>query len=188
MFKIWEEIGIIVFVGLSYNKYLVKFVFDLYKFDGFLIIGKEEMFYVFEYMFVIKIFGVGKVFYKKLLVDGIFIIGDLWKWDFKVFVKFYGEIGICLYNLLWGCDICIIKLICVVKSILIEIIFSVDEVDFSCFLVILWNNCECLFKCVKEVGKVGNIFILKLKIIKFWFLIWSVMFYVFINLVFEFFE
>lgn len=56
-----DELGIIGFIGFSYNKFLVKVVFDLDKLCGFLVIGVVEIVLFLSDKLVCFIWGIGLV-------------------------------------------------------------------------------------------------------------------------------
>ena len=85
--------GITVTVGLSHNKFLAKLASGLNKPHGFTVIGVEETIPFLAKQEVSRIWGVGKVFQRRLEKDGITTIAQLQEYDGTELVRRYGEIG-----------------------------------------------------------------------------------------------
>ena len=103
--KIYDELGITVSIGLSYNKFLAKVASDLNKPKGFSLIGEKEARQFLSERPIGIIMGVGKRLQTKLKKDGIVKIKDLQKKDASVLVDKYGKIGQQLATFSQGIDL-----------------------------------------------------------------------------------
>lgn len=75
--QVHSELGLIISVGISYNKFLAKLATDLDKPDGLLIITAEEAVDLLKPLPVSKIWGVGQKTEQSLNRLGIKTIGDI---------------------------------------------------------------------------------------------------------------
>ncbi|HHS82943.1 MAG TPA: DNA polymerase IV, partial [Devosia sp.] len=79
--KVEQELGLTVSIGLSHNKFLAKIASDLDKPRGMALIGRKETRAFLASRPISIIYGVGKVFAKKLRDDGFSTIGQLQNHD-----------------------------------------------------------------------------------------------------------
>ena len=75
--QVYSELGLIISVGISYNKFLAKLATDLDKPDGLLIITAQEAVELLKPLPVSKIWGVGQKTEQSLNRLGIKTIGDI---------------------------------------------------------------------------------------------------------------
>ena len=102
--KIEDKHGITVSIGLSYNKFLAKLSSGLNKPRGFTLVGRNEAVSFLSKQPVSRIWGVGKVFQRKLEHHGITNIGQLQQMNEEDLVGRYGKMGHRMAHLAHGRD------------------------------------------------------------------------------------
>ncbi|WP_422375976.1 DNA polymerase IV [Roseibium sp.] len=157
------EIGISASVGLAPNKFLAKLASDLEKPRGFSVIGAAEAESVLAVMPVGRIWGVGKVFQKKLEKDGIRTIGQLQEMDAADLARRYGSIGLRLARLSHGDDSRDVTPQRGAKSVSSETTFRTDISSFETLRPILRNLSEKVSARLKKSELSGRGVTLKLK-------------------------
>lgn len=158
-----SDIGISASVGLAPNKFLAKLASDLEKPRGFSVIGAAEAEDVLAAMPVGRIWGVGKVFQKKLEKDGIKTIGQLQTMDAADLARRYGSIGLRLATLSHGDDSRSVKPSRGAKSISTETTFRTDISSLDTLRPILRNLSEKVSARLKKSDLSGRGITLKLK-------------------------
>ena len=166
-FKIEQETGITISVGLSYIKFLAKLASDLDKPRGFSIIGEKETLSMLAALPVSKIWGVGAVTQKKLSRAGIHKIGQLQQMKEAILRRDYGETGDRLYRLSRGLDDRSVHRPAKAKSISAETTFENDISSLDTLITQLWPLCEKVSGRMKKAGLAGRVITLKLKTSKF---------------------
>ncbi len=161
--KIEQQVGISVSIGLSHNKFLAKMASDLDKPRGFSIVGVKETVSFLAPKPINNIFGVGKVFSKKLKKDGFLTIGQLQKHPRQDLIMRYGEMGASLARLSHGEDDRIVKIGREAKSVSTEITFSSDISEYKILSTKLLELCENLSNSLKKKQLIGDTITLKLK-------------------------
>lgn len=161
--EIEEDIGISASVGLAPNKFLAKLASDLEKPRGFSVIGAAEAKSVLAGMPVGRIWGVGKVFQKKLEKDGIRTIGQLQTMDSADLARKYGSIGLRLAHLSQGDDSRLVKPQRGAKSVSTETTFRTDISSFETLRPILRDLSEKVSARLKKSDLSGRGITLKLK-------------------------
>ena len=164
---IQAEHGITVTVGLSHNKFLAKIASGLNKPHGFTVIGREETVSFLAELPVSRIWGVGKVFQKRLQRDGITRIGQLQGYDETELAQRYGEIGARLARLSHGRDSRKVVPGSGRKSLSSETTFGEDITDVDKLKRILWRQTEKVSAGVKKEDIGGRTVTLKLKTARF---------------------
>ena len=159
--------GITVTVGLSHNKFLAKMASGLNKPHGFTVIGVEETIPFLAKQEVSRIWGVGKVFQRRLEKDGITTIAQLQEYDGTELVRRYGEIGGRLARLSRGEDSRKVTPGGGRKSFSSETTFREDLSDPDKLKRILWWQAEKVSAGVKKEGIGGRTITLKLKTSRF---------------------
>jgi DNA polymerase-4 len=159
--------GITVTVGLSHNKFLAKLASGLNKPHGFTAIGVEETIPFLAKQPVSRIWGVGKVFQRRLEKDGITTIAQLQEYDGTELVRRYGEIGGRLARLSRGNDSRKVTPGGGRKSLSSEITFREDLSNPDKLKRILWRQAEKVSAGVKKEGIGGRTITLKLKTSRF---------------------
>ncbi|GAA0782479.1 DNA polymerase IV [Roseibium denhamense] len=165
--EIEADIGISASVGLAPNKFLAKLASDLEKPRGFSVIGAEEAKSVLSDMPVGRIWGVGKVFQKKLEKDGIRTIGHLQAMEAADLARRYGTIGLRLAKLSHGDDDRIVKPSRETKSVSNETTFRTDISEFAVLKPILRDLSEKVSLRLKKSNLCGRGITLKLKTAEF---------------------
>lgn len=161
------EHGITVTVGLSHNKFLAKLASGLNKPHGFTVIGRGETVSFLSDLPVSRIWGVGKVFQRRLERDGITRIGQLQSYDETELSRRYGEIGSRLARLSHGRDNRKVVPGSGRKSLSSETTFGADIADPGQLKRILWRQTEKVSAGVKKEEIGGRTITLKLKTAKF---------------------
>jgi len=162
-YRIEQEIGVTVSVGLSYNKFLAKVASDLQKPRGFAIIGKADALEFLETKPVEIIWGVGKSLKKRLNSDGLLTVGDLRRFTALDLVRRYGSIGQRLHSFAHGEDSRSVTPERETKSVSAETTLSVDVADVKHILDILWPLCERVAARMEKSTITGRTAVLKLK-------------------------
>lgn len=161
--EVEADIGISASVGLAPNKFLAKLASDLDKPRGFSIIGRAEAESFLEDKPVSMIWGVGKVFQKKLESDGIRTIGQLRTIDAADLARRYGTMGLRLSKLSRGDDHRSVKPERETKSVSNETTFNTDIASFDRLRAILLELSEKVSDRLKSQDFAGRTVTLKLK-------------------------
>jgi DNA polymerase-4 len=166
-YRIEEEIGVTVTVGLSHNKFLAKIASDLDKPRGFSIVGLEETLAFLDRLPVSKLWGVGKALQRKLHADGFNEIGNLRTCSEDFLVKRYGSIGTRLHRFSTGNDNRRVNPERTRKSISSESTFSDDIRSSQDLIKRLWPLSEKVAARTKTAELSGRVITVKLKTDKF---------------------
>jgi DNA polymerase IV len=161
------EHGITVSIGLSHNKFLAKLSSDLNKPSGYTVIGRRETVSFLKTQPVSRIWGVGKVFQRRLERDGITLIGQLQQLGEDDLSRRYGEIGARMSRLSHGRDSRKVVPGASRKSLSSETTFADDISDFPGLSRILWRQVEKVSAGVKKEEIGGRTVTLKLKTARF---------------------
>ncbi len=161
--KVEQELGLTVSIGLSHNKFLAKIASDLDKPRGMALIGRKETRAFLAPRPISIIYGVGKVFAKKLRDDGFSTIGQLQNHDPDDLARRYGELGMRLAQLARGEDRRRLSVSRPAKSISSETTFNTDLRDFETLSTHLLALCEKVSLRMKQQRFVGHTVTLKLK-------------------------
>lgn len=159
--------GITVSIGLSHNKFLAKLSSGLNKPRGFTVIGSAETVSFLSRQPVSRIWGVGKVFQRKLERDGITMIGQLQQISEEDLTRRYGEIGTRMARLSHGRDNRRVVPGSGRKSLSSETTFADDITDPAHLSRILWRQAEKVSAGVKKENIGGRTVTLKLKTARF---------------------
>lgn len=165
--EITAEHGITVSIGLSHNKFLAKLSSGLNKPSGFTVIGRQETESFLKTQPVSRIWGVGKVFQRRLERDGITLIGQLQTLSEAELTGRYGEIGGRLARLSHGRDNRDVVPGAGRKSLSSETTFADDISDIAGLGRILWRQAEKVSAGVKKEEIGGRTVTLKLKTARF---------------------
>lgn len=161
--RIFEDVGVTVSVGLSYNKFLAKTASDLDKPNGFAILGRAEAQDFLKDKPVEFIFGVGPAFVRTLKKSSILTIADVRKRSDSQMMKAFGESGLRLARLARAEDHRPVKVESTRKSISTEITFNTDISDETELTDRLWQVCEKTADRCKAKDMAGYVVTLKLK-------------------------
>lgn len=99
-----KRLGLIISVGISYNKFLAKLASGWDKPDGLKEIKEGEVRKLLEPLKLDKIFGLGKQSIKKLNNIGIYKVKDLYALDREFFIDYFGKNGSDIYDRIRGID------------------------------------------------------------------------------------
>lgn len=167
MHEIEDRHGITVSIGLSHNKFLAKLSSGLNKPRGFTVIGRAETVSFLGKQPVSRIWGVGKVFQRKLERDGVTMIGQLQQISEEDLTRRYGEIGTRMARLSYGRDNRSVIPGSGRKSLSSETTFADDITDPARLSRILWRQAEKVSAGVKKEDIGGRTVTLKLKTARF---------------------
>ena len=165
--EIEDRHRITVSIGLSHNKFLAKLSSGLNKPRGFTVIGRAETVAFLSKQPVSRIWGVGKVFQRKLERDGITMIGQLQQMSTEDLTRRYGEIGGRMARLAHGRDTRKVVPGSGRKSLSSETTFADDISDPKRLSRILWRQAEKVSAGIKKEGIGGRTVTLKLKTARF---------------------
>ena len=102
--RVFQEVGLTLSIGISYNKFLAKLASDWNKPNGIKIITKEMIPDILRPLPVSKIYGLGEKSVKKLNNMGMFKVDDLYELPKEFFIEYFGKYGIDIYERIRGID------------------------------------------------------------------------------------
>lgn len=102
--RVYNEVGLTLSIGISYNKFLAKLASDWNKPNGIMIITKEMIPDILKPLPISKIYGLGQKSVKRLNNMGLFKIEDLYVHPREFFIEYFGKYGIDIYNRIRGID------------------------------------------------------------------------------------
>lgn len=102
--RVFNEVGLTLSIGISYNKFLAKLASDWNKPNGIMLITKEMVPDILKPLPISKIYGLGQKSVKKLNNMGFFKIGDLYSQPKEFFLEYFGKYGIDIYDRIRGID------------------------------------------------------------------------------------
>lgn len=126
---VFEETGLTMSVGISYNKFLAKLASDWNKPAGIKIIRADMVPDILKPLSIKNVHGLGPKSCKKLRDVGIYNIEDLLETSKEFLVEFLGKSGIEVYDRIRGIDNREITTTRVRKSLGIERTFMKDTKD-----------------------------------------------------------
>jgi DNA polymerase-4 len=101
---VFNETGLVVSAGVSYNKFLAKMASDQDKPDGLFVIQPEEGEKFIEKLDIKRFYGVGKVTANKMNELGIFKGKDLLRFTERELINYFGKSGSFLFKIARGED------------------------------------------------------------------------------------
>ena len=161
--RIYEEVGVTVSVGLSYNKFLAKTASDLDKPHGFAVLGRADAQDFLRDKPVEFIYGIGPSFAKKLNAKGIHTIADVRRVGDKTMAARFGDIGLHLSRLSRAEDNRRVSPGRARKSVSSETTFNSDISDIETLKDQLWVICQRTSDRAKGHDIAGRVVTLKLK-------------------------
>ncbi|MGB0906550.1 MAG: DNA polymerase IV [Maricaulaceae bacterium] len=161
--RIFDEVGVTVSVGLSYNKFLAKTASDLDKPNGFAVLGQSDALDFLADKPVGFIYGIGPAFAKKLGQHGIRTIADVRKVGDKTMAKKFGDLGLHLSRLSRAEDRRRVNPTSKRKSVSAETTFHTDISDIETLKDRLWLICQKSSDRAKAKDIAGRVVTLKLK-------------------------
>ncbi|MDO5715713.1 MAG: DNA polymerase IV [Tissierellia bacterium] len=102
--EVYQETGLTVSAGLSYNKFLAKLASDWNKPHGFKEIKRNEIPHILWPLPIRKVHGIGHRSEEKLKNLGIETVGDLYQLSEEFLVELFGRGGEELYQRIRGVD------------------------------------------------------------------------------------
>ena len=102
--RVFQEVGLTLSIGISYNKFLAKLASDWNKPNGIKIITKEMIPDILRPLPVSKIYGLGEKSVEKLNNMGMFKVDDLYELPKEFFIEYLGKYGIDIYERIRGID------------------------------------------------------------------------------------
>ena len=161
--RIWDDVGVSVSVGLSFNKFLAKTASDLDKPSGFAVIGRAEAQDFLASKPVDFIFGIGPGFANRLRAAGLHTIADVRRWSDAQLAERFGDHGLRLARLSRAEDSRPVRPERERKSVSAETTFSEDISDLDALKDKLWFACARASTRAKAKGVGGRVVTLKLK-------------------------
>ena len=102
--RVFEEVGLTLSIGISYNKFLAKLASDWNKPNGIMIITENMIPDILKPLPISKIYGLGEKSVRKLNNMGMFKIEDLYELSREFFIEYFGKYGIDIYERIRGID------------------------------------------------------------------------------------
>lgn len=161
--RILAEIGLIVSVGISYNKFLAKLGSDLGKPDGFTVIPEEDATRILAPLPVQRLWGVGPKTGNQLRKLGYQTIGDIQNIPLTTIERQLGNAGRQLWMLAHGCDDRPIETERQRQSIGRETTFPEDILDRSILEQVLYQFADELAFLLRRAGQKASTVTVKLR-------------------------
>ena len=158
--RIWNEIGLTVSMGISWNKIFAKLGSDMVKPSGFTHITKSNYKTLAWDLDVQDLLFVGKSTQAKLLRMGILTIGDLARYDRERLIKRLGVQGETLWVFANGLDESDVKDISFsrqAKSVGNSITTKKDIVTSEDALIVYRRLCESVASRLRDAELVGSV-------------------------------
>ncbi|MEN8078197.1 DNA polymerase IV [Clostridioides difficile] len=102
--RVFEEVGLTLSIGISYNKFLAKLASDWNKPNGIMVITKNMIPDILRPLPISKIYGLGEKSVRKLNNMGMFKIDDLYDLPKEFFIEYFGKYGLEIYERIRGID------------------------------------------------------------------------------------
>ena len=102
--RVFQEVGLTLSIGISYNKFLAKLASDWNKPNGIKVITKDMIPDILRPLPISKIYGLGEKSVKRLNNMGMFKVDDLYELPKDFFVEYFGKYGIDIYERIRGVD------------------------------------------------------------------------------------
>lgn len=162
-FLVKKKFGLIISVGISYNKFLAKLASGWDKPDGLKEIKEGEVRTLLESLKLNKIFGLGKQSIKKLNNIGIYKVKDLYALDKEFFIDYFGKNGSNIYHRIRGIDNREVVITRERKSIGKEITLKLDTRDKCILKFHLKKFSNDIYNNLKKQKVEGRTLTLKIK-------------------------
>ncbi len=161
--KVYQETGLTLSIGISYNKFLAKLASDWNKPQGVMIITKDMMPEILLPLPVGKVAGIGKKTERRLHNMGIYSVADLMGISLETLIYHFGKQGNVMYDRIRGIDLRKVETSRVRKSLGIERTYEKDLTDRKQMKGILKDYCEELEIDLRRHHFVGKTVSLKIK-------------------------
>lgn len=129
--RVYEELGLTLSIGLSYNKFLAKLASDWNKPRGFKYISRDMLPEILAPLRVGKVHGIGPKSQARLNNIGIYTVADLLTLEEDFLVNLFGKSGSEIYNRIRGIDPRPVNIYRERKSLGIERTFSEATDDLA---------------------------------------------------------
>jgi impB/mucB/samB family./impB/mucB/samB family C-terminal./IMS family HHH motif. len=103
--KVYNETGLTVSAGVSYNKFLAKIASDWNKPDGLMVITEDMVPDILRPLSVSKVYGIGEKSSERLKKIGIEKVDDLLKLSEEELINIFGKYGKEIYDRIRGIDL-----------------------------------------------------------------------------------
>lgn len=161
--RVYEETGLTLSIGISFNKFLAKLASDWNKPSGMKVITKEMMPEILLPLPVGKVAGVGRQTERKLHNMGVYTVEELMDISLDTLIYHFGKMGQIMYDRIRGIDPRKVETNRVRKSLGIERTYEEDLKDKEEMKRILKSYCEELEQDLKNHHFVGKTVSLKIK-------------------------
>lgn len=161
--EVWEELRLVISVGIAPNKFLAKIASDLDKPDGFVVVPADDVPAFLAPLPVARIWGVGRVTEAALRRRGIATIADLRRQPEAVLRQQFGRHGSQLWRLAHGIDTRPVVAEHSVKSISHEHTFAEDISDPEVQRGVLLDLTEQVMWRLRKQARRGRTVQLKLR-------------------------
>ncbi|MDI3311928.1 MAG: DNA polymerase IV, partial [Thermoanaerobacterium sp.] len=132
--KVYNETGLTVSAGVSYNKFLAKIASDWNKPDGLMVITEDLVPDILKPLSVSKVYGIGEKSSERLKKIGIEKIDDLLKLSQDELTNIFGKYGKEIYDRIRGIDLRPVETYRETKSIGKETTLNKDTDDAELLL------------------------------------------------------
>jgi len=165
--RIFNETGLTVSAGVSYNKFLAKTASEINKPDGIAVIHPEKAKKFLETLPIGQFFGIGKVSEKRMIALGINNGYDLKNTSLERLTKHFGKAGRFYYDIVRGIDDRPVMPVRERKSYGREITLDEDILDMDLIHSILRDIAIELETALKRKSLKGRTITLKVKYFDF---------------------
>jgi DNA polymerase-4 len=161
--RVYNEVGITISVGISYNKFLAKIASDWNKPDGIKEITEDMIPEILKPLKVREIHGIGEISAKKLNSLGIFYVRDLLNYSKNNLNSFLGNVGEDIYYRIRGIDTRSLKEEVKNKSYGTETTLKKDTRNREKLYLILLDMMESIYYGLNRKNKVAKTLSIKIK-------------------------
>lgn len=161
--EVYDETGLTMSVGISYNKFLAKIGSDWNKPSGIKIIDKSMVPDILFDLPVRKVHGLGSRSLEKLDAIGVETIKDLYDLPLSLLEDYFGVMGKEVYYRIRGVDHRPVEPVRERKSLGMESTFKKDIDDLETLEKIMYSYARDLADGLAESGLVAKTFTVKLK-------------------------
>ena len=158
--EVYRELGLVVSMGISFNKVFAKLGSDMDKHGGFIIISPDDYKEKIYDKEVSDLLYVGRATKDKLERHGIYTIGDIARQDPQYLRKMLGKVGVMLWRFASGYDDSEVKDVAYsrdVKSVSNGITAVRDLKTIDDVRMIMWVLAEAVASRLKDMNKVGMV-------------------------------
>jgi DNA polymerase-4 len=161
--RVYNEVGITISVGISYNKFLAKLASDWNKPDGIKEITENMIPEILKPLKVRQIHGIGEISAKKLNSLGIFYVEDLLNYSKINLKSFLGNVGEDIYDRIRGNDNRSLKEEVKNKSYGTETTLSKDIRNREKLYEVLLDMIESIYNGLNNRNQVAKTLSIKIK-------------------------